>query len=163
MSRSVILSVAVLCGPLLGCSNDPKSSFEKIVKELRQRVEKPIETVIEEDADDTVVPRVPGQWYRLKWEYEVLGYDIRKTDSVVTPLRGVIVVREKRLYVDDPKKPGYGVRYPDEARARAAQPKWASFEPKDMTLIYNYQNENWVPTSNEWPAVGGPDFDRLMR
>ena len=131
-----ILAIAVLT--LMGISScwatNPLAEFETIVK--RSQASVPKEGYVEFAQSSKT-----KYWGRMVWTIEGVRYDVRKTDSLVTPLVGIVSFDLVERWFN----------YASEADARhAVHPK----QKKEQAALYNFRM-NYGYQANAWRFMGG--------
>jgi hypothetical protein len=71
-------------------------------------------------------------WHAFYDEYYDFTYDIKKTDSIVTPYLGIVTFRGKSF-----EKKG-------DSKAECLNDKWKTSHDSDPSLKYAYQDGVWV-------------------
>lgn len=101
----------ILCGiglvylgfTLSGCGTappDPLEKFKEVVKSVESR--KPVKYCTNWKSGDGI-SRKDGIWSRVEKHVAGVSFDVKKTDSLVSPFEGVIVVEVERVhFVADP-------------------------------------------------------------
>lgn len=127
------------CAPSHGKETQIVAQFERIAKENEELIRTfPATVVCREEY---------GHLYRKeKISLEKTGYDVRKTDSVVSPYVGVFefVVTWS-----------FGVELPDAQSATSSEADHRSVQSKHR-VIYAYQAGNWIKQAREdWDNYEG--------
>ena len=125
------------------------SSFENLVKE----VEKIIKSFPE-----TVVYRDPG-YRKEKITFKSISYDIQKTDSLISPYKGIIVFETNWEF---------GPNLSTASQAERSKPNETLIENEQHQVVYAYQNNKWVKQyakyyyDNSW-RIYTKDMDQLAK
>lgn len=166
-----ILALGLVClflTFLLADEKDVLSSFESIVSKIDEFVStSPVALVSREQERFSPSGRIN---YLLKFEILGLAYDIQKTNSLVTPYTGYIVVslkvqsnakygdvkygdvRSKNFDPDKKVEYNWGFQYAEDAEkvkkfaSCASRPEYSE-DPRcsgDVKLLYVYQGGKWV-------------------
>jgi len=134
LNKSILLTVLVILILIIGHIGRIQagagvqeiiSSFENLVKE----VEKTIKSFPE-----TVVYRGPDDGYRKeKIVFKSISYDIQKTDSLISPYKGII---EFETYWE------FGPELYTASQAERSEPNKRVVHKNQV--VYSYQNDEWV-------------------
>ncbi len=131
------------------------TSFEKLVNDIRKRaaVTKKYVAV----APPSAVPDIKGKWGREEESWEIVSYDIKKTDSIYAPLQGIIrVKRNKRVAASESQ-----TFYRFDSREEAINTtEFGSEDSKTFSREYNWEGGVWVPQRNmPYPYLEKPTFN----
>jgi hypothetical protein len=167
-------AVALLCAMALGCfpapssakrnassntqkseSGDPVKSFEKVLALVEQQLASPREYL--ERAAGTYAQRPnfagnpddagkPYEHYdKVLKEWRIKGYDVKRTDSLVSPYEAILVIEER-------ESKAYGgkarLQRPDDVLNKPYEwvDKW-----RERKCTYSWRGGKWVPDQKRWP------------
>ncbi len=135
---------------------DPVAAFKAVLALVNEQVSAPREYMKcskgtynqkpDFAGDDEDAGKPFEHWEKLRREIEIVGYDVAKTSSLVSPFQATLVIRSRTQSAG----PGVRPRLQTEAMAMEApyspMTKWLKEE-----CIYNFQEGVWVPVKDKWP------------
>jgi hypothetical protein len=133
---------------------DPVSSFSEIASNLRKKVAASTTVVYDQISDQQ-------GWTKSRFKLSKVSFDVKKTDSLVSPLVGIIMCGRSHE-----RSPFFQTK--EEAQAYAfATGDWQDNDPPPMQLRYAWQNEMWVRTAIleqkfNLDAIGSPTAPKYV-
>lgn len=150
--------------------SDPVSAFKKVVDEVTARGSKGVE-YIQKCVSEDCHPDYRGKWARGRSSWVIIGYDVKQTDSLVSPYEGVIEVMEIRedayndIYQSHLTNNAFPFGSESEARnAKVWVPK--GYKPR-RKVTYNWVDGHWttrftlLPFGERFVFDGEPGFIRV--
>ena len=187
-----LLVVAGLLVSSVGCSKSessseplkeakptgPKESFQVVLEAVKKRMKNEHPDVLsyvepKEETENVKGPdgfangetrKVlrPEWWYRTRWTFHIEGYDIKATDSIVTPFTAKIsyfTTSESAHPIGKPDE-----NFKDKQSAISDRVEWKddtrnTYSRKYLsTASFNYTDGTWESKRTGWPFVEG-DYD----
>lgn len=161
MLKSRIGLLLLLVGAHVGCSRvapnaaDPVNAFDRVIKSIQAKIASPREYLGCARGNYNQRPNFGGppedagkpfeNYKKVMKEWEVKGYDVRRTDSLVSPYEAVLVI----AYRETTASGGNArLQQPDDALRKPYGPPGKWFETK---CTYNWRDGQWIPGRAEWP------------
>lgn len=156
------LLLAVVTASSAGCGSSPASQFGRVMAGIKKRAAQTREYIKVSRGTYTGGPHT-GEKYesfsKTKWQWEVLGRDIRKTDSVTTPYTATVSykVKEQRS-VNNPNDWQQSWRTFDSA-------KQAKYESEVVTVTrtarFVFEDGEWKCLAEDasFPVVDKPTYE----
>lgn len=134
---------------------DPVAAFEQLVATVKKRAVSPVCILRQMPESRAGAWTTGGKWIREESTYRVDDYDVTKTDSVITPFVGKIVVKRSLASFLDPRSDDHGIdgNMPDiwfnnESEAMAAKKATYSAPEYDslwLEVEFIWKNGVWQP------------------
>lgn len=170
----MLAALVVLCAVTVGCSSaslsggkksakksartkssDPVKSFDALRDSIERQIAKPREYLerstgtYNEEPNFSGKPEDAGQPFekydRLFRAWRIKGYDVKQTDSLVSPYQAILVLERR-------KKQAFGgehrLQKPEDVLGKPYE--WDSGW-QEQRCTYNWRDGSWVPGKNEWP------------
>ena len=139
MKKILAILVALLCCCTSVFANEQEavSSFTAMINKIQAGIER---TYTDEYAR-TIFYNHIGRWSKYRRGNAEISYDVKRTDSLVSPYKGILTVwHDEIVYVDTNNPEG---EFKTEAEALNANIK--KIKRSEATqFIYSYQNNQWV-------------------
>lgn len=145
-------------------SSDPVKSFEALLSSIQSAVESPREYLeLSTGTFNEGLPEIGGKPYvhynRELITWRVKGYDVKRTDSMVSPFEAILVMEKKE---DVAPGDGQGKGNTEQTRIQTAEgamraPYTWSSGWKKVEGTYSWRDNRWV--FNPSRAAGGYPFD----
>ena len=134
---------------------DPVKSFERLLASIEGQIASPREYL--ERAAGTYAQRPnfagdpadagkPYEHYdKMLREWRIKGYDVKRTDSLVSPYEAILVIEER-------ESKAYGgksrLQKPDDVLGKPYEwvDKW-----REKKCTYSWRDGKWVPDQKRWP------------
>ena len=132
---------------------DALEAFERLVTSVRERArQSPICWVCRIGDNEY---GTAGKWFREDYYLSPPRYDVRKTDSLVTPYIGTIEVTEQRIQYLIPgtsgSRPGDD-KFDSEAEAINSTNR-SAWSPSNLRADYAWRNESWIRKGGTAPST----------
>ncbi len=136
--------------PLYAGEKEIISSFEKIVNENKKIVEVFPETIVNRGEESELVAEARGRpelsgktlYRKEKITLTQISYDVKKTDSLVSPYEGVIVVEVLRMIGDEVISPSEARNYVLSKKQLFDDRKLKDYDSEEVRkIISNLNNE----------------------
>lgn len=122
-----------------GCKSEEQSAVSQLKRmagETQVRCDQALEVAYRREPLDRGGPE---RWGRIRVTCENVRFDVRHTDSAVSPLSGIISVDET-LWSHD-------ADYPTKQSAITSKAKPYPHEPETQEAVYAWQDGRWVPAN----------------
>ena len=121
---------------------DPVKSFEAVVEEITQRAEKPQRWLWRIGISDvTREHNTVGRWHKTETRYTDIRYDVKKSDSLVSPYKGMIEITWREFSYHRPREED-SVIYDERELAEATEQ--FAFTPIEYRGLYSWRDGVWV-------------------
>jgi len=148
---------------------DPVKSFEKILSSIESQIASPREYLERSVGNFAQLPNFAGNpedagkpyehYNKLKIEWRIKGYDVKKTDSLVSPFVAILVLEERRSEAYNGETTGPVGQRRSVENARIERPEDVLDKPCDDKIgewiqekcTYSWRDGKWIPDKQRWP------------
>ncbi len=169
-SRTLLVTLVVFGGWYLLKPPTAKESFQVVLEAVNKRMknEHPDvlsyhEPVERPDPKGSAAGKIFNEetvldlewWSRTRWTYHIEGYDIKATDSIVTPFTAKISYFVTTEWAHPIGKPDEFFKDKQSAISDRVEWKDKSSRRYLYTATFNYTDGSWISKSTSWPFVDG--------
>ena len=157
---AILIALLCYCTSVFANPQEAISSFTAMISHIKTEIEK---TYTDDYAKIAYMKpdkyNSEGYWYKNRKGALEVSYDIKKTDSLISPYTGILNISYRTLHYFDANNPKGHFKTREEATMAASTIK--DGDAVLHTFVYSYQDNQWIATKCGLTMFGNTSWSNL--